>query len=108
MNRRSFFTKLGLAAASVAILPSAATYVRKWVKPNPSMGRQLWVVNTEWISAPYQLDFVWHSGAISVFKADTREIVGCLSTSRGGEMGIATRFVNDGQKFVRVDPFIPA
>ncbi len=33
MNRRSFFTKLGLAAASMAILPAATTYARHWVKP---------------------------------------------------------------------------
>lgn len=31
MNRRSFFTKLGLAATSLAVLPAATTYARKWI-----------------------------------------------------------------------------
>lgn len=42
MNRRNFFTKLGLASASIAILPSATTYARKWVK-----SQSIWITQTE-------------------------------------------------------------
>lgn len=35
MNRRAFFTKLGLAAATVAVLPSATTYARRWITQGP-------------------------------------------------------------------------
>lgn len=52
MNRRSFFTKLGLAAASLAILPAATTYARNW-KATPSG----LIVNPAWVDAPYE--FFW-------------------------------------------------
>ncbi len=54
MNRRSFFTKLGLAATTLAILPSAATYARRWVSPAVS-NRAVWIPNPEWVNAPYEL-----------------------------------------------------
>ncbi len=76
MNRRSFFTKLGLAAASFAVLPAATTYARKWVKPaegllfqktNDILTSLNFVPNPLWETAPYQLSFVYHPGAITVF-----------------------------------------
>ena len=58
MNRRSFFTKLGLAAATLAILPSATTYARNWVAPSKALGRVLWMPNPEYINAPYEVAIV--------------------------------------------------
>jgi hypothetical protein len=55
MNRRSFFTKLGMAATTISILPSALTYTRKWVKTE-----QIWIPNPEWENAPYKLYFAEH------------------------------------------------
>jgi len=62
MNRRSFFTKLGLAAASFAILPSAATYARKWVAPTAQCA--MWVPNPAWETAPFEMSYLH---AISTF-----------------------------------------
>lgn len=56
MNRRSFFTKLAVAAAGFAILPPATTYDRIW-KPAP----RSWIINPEWEKAPYALSFVAHT-----------------------------------------------
>ncbi len=53
MNRRSFFTKLGLAAVSLAILPAATTYARNWKK-----AQDLWVPNPAWVDAPYEVTWV--------------------------------------------------
>jgi hypothetical protein len=64
MNRRSFFTKLGLAAASLAVLPAATTYARKWVAPG--LGRVLWVPNPEWVNAPFEIQWSGHDGLIKV------------------------------------------
>lgn len=50
MNRRSFFTKLGLAAASLAILPAATTYARNW-KATPAGV----LVNPAWVNAEYEV-----------------------------------------------------
>jgi len=58
MNRRSFFTKLGLAAASMSILPAATTYARHWVKPSTSA--VLFVPNPEWDLAVYNIGYCWH------------------------------------------------
>lgn len=56
MNRRSFFTKLGLAATTVAILPAATTYARKWVAS--SSASNLWIPNPEWVNAPLEMAFI--------------------------------------------------
>ena len=58
MNRRSFFTKLGLAAASVAILPAATTYARTWVK------KEIWIPNPEWLNANYEIITHWNFGTM--------------------------------------------
>jgi hypothetical protein len=50
MNRRGFFSKLGLATAAFAILPSATTYERIW-KP------KTWILNPEYENARYQILF---------------------------------------------------
>jgi hypothetical protein len=36
MNRRSFFSRLGVVVGAFAILPSATTYARVW-KPTPGL-----------------------------------------------------------------------
>jgi len=64
MNRRSFFTKLGLAAATVAILPSATSYARNWVAPSQALGRVLWMPNPEYVNAPYEIAMVQGSGGL--------------------------------------------
>lgn len=63
MNRRSFFTKLGLAAATLAILPTATTYSRNWVKKD-----LVWVANPEWETAPYEISFIWNKNACTLIK----------------------------------------
>lgn len=55
MNRRSFFTKFGLAAASMAILPAATTYARHWVKPAAD---SVLLVNPAWVNAEYEISFL--------------------------------------------------
>lgn len=55
MNRRSFFTKLALAAAAFTVLPSATTYARKWTKP--SVEAVLWIPNPAWETAEWELSF---------------------------------------------------
>lgn len=84
MNRRSFFTKLGLAAASLAILPAATTYDRKWVAP--TIQTPLFVPNTAWINAEFEMSFLhspltWKmlneaSGRLSVICHSARFIPG--------------------------------
>ncbi len=59
MNRRSFFTKLGLAAASIAILPAATTYARKWIAP--AAESNLWVPNPAWKTAPLEVAWITHN-----------------------------------------------
>jgi hypothetical protein len=69
MNRRGFFTKLGMAAATVAILPSATTYARQWVAP--TVNRHLWVPNPEWVAADYQIEWqFWWDGTRRFFTTD--------------------------------------
>jgi len=71
MNRRSFFTKLGLAAASIAVLPAATTYARHWVKPaegllfqktNDILTSLNFAPNPVWETAPYELSWWAHEG----------------------------------------------
>jgi len=67
MNRRSFFTKLGIAAATISILPSATTYARQWVAPTAVIS--LWVPNPAWDTAPYEKStYVGYGGGMSIFK----------------------------------------
>jgi hypothetical protein len=93
MNRRSFFTKLGLAAASFAILPSATTYARHWVAPTTQ--RVLWVPNPAWVNAPYEVAYLSHI-TVPIFHDPTIHLPKC-------------RFVRDtvGQ-LVQVPQFIKA
>ena len=51
-TRRSFLGQLAIVAASFAILPSATTYERIWKVRRPE-----WVVNPDWVNAPYELQF---------------------------------------------------
>lgn len=87
MNRRSFFTKLGLSAASLAVLPAATTYARKWVKtqhglltPTGIKCRSYLVdtpaydnifledftINPAWEAARYEIGFRWHPKALTL------------------------------------------
>lgn len=68
MNRRSFFTKLGLAAATLAVLPGATTYARKWVAGRSGLlmptdlkwttSVKGWVVNPAWVDAPFEMVYL--------------------------------------------------
>jgi len=87
MNRRSFFTKLGLAAATLAILPSATTYARNWVAPSKALGRVLWMPNPEWVNAPYEIAMVPSFGELMILQAPYR-------------------YVRENGTFRQVDPFI--
>lgn len=64
MNRRSFFTKLALAAAAFTVLPSATTYARKWVAPRADS--PLWIPNPAWETAEYRITFLVESSAFDV------------------------------------------
>lgn len=58
MNRRQFFKSLATVIAGFSILPSAVTYSRAaWKKSS-----NLWVVNPEWINAPYEFSWVVFGG----------------------------------------------
>lgn len=62
MNRRSFFSKLAVAAAGFTILPPATTYERIW-KPTQKIitfPKGKWIVNPEWETARYAMEFIWH------------------------------------------------
>lgn len=52
MNRRSFFTKLAVAAAGFAILPPATTYDRIWRVP---FKNRKWIPNPEFETAEYEI-----------------------------------------------------
>ena len=93
MNRRSFFTKLGLAAASFAILPAATTYARKWVAPTAQCA--MWVVNPEWVNAPYEMEFVQGSERV-------------IEASMCPAIKIPYRYVFENFKWRIVQPFIKA
>lgn len=55
MNRRGFFKTLATAVAGFSILPAATTYTRApWKK---SAGSGIWIVNPEWLNAPYEVTF---------------------------------------------------
>lgn len=83
MNRRRFFSNLIGAAAEFAILPSAVTYSRKWIKPKQS---PVFIPNPEWVNAPYEIYF---------WGLDLR-----------GGFGNAPRFeLLDSGIFQRVEPF---
>jgi len=62
-NRRDFFKQLALGVASFTVLPSAATYSRKWVR-TPT--KEMWVPNPEYVDAPYELAFIHSSDALEV------------------------------------------
>jgi len=57
MNRRGFLRSIGLAAAAFTVLPAATTYARRWAKSGP-----LYVVNSAWRSADYEITFIYYSG----------------------------------------------
>ncbi len=94
MNRRSFFTKLGLAAASVAILPAATTYARSWVAPEIT-GRAIWTPDPRWTNAPYEMSYIWHPQAISVY--DKFKPVGYLLPRIGDSKEPERFIVKDGR-----------
>ena len=50
MNRRGFFKTLSAAVATFAILPSATTYGRKWVKQG-----EIYVPNPAYFNARYEI-----------------------------------------------------
>lgn len=62
MNRRSFFSTLGLASASFAILPSATMYERRWV----SQGTLL--VPGEWYVTPIPQEHVFQYVGYKTFR----------------------------------------
>ncbi len=76
MNRRSFFTKLGLAAASFAVLPAATTYARHWVKSGPILTPTClrWkevFLNPLWEQAEYELACCYRAGELGTFHGRT-------------------------------------
>ncbi len=52
MNRRGFIQTLSAAVATFAILPSATTYGRKWVKQG-----EIYVINPEYLTARWEIKF---------------------------------------------------
>lgn len=54
MNRRGFLQAVLKAGIAAAILPSAVTYTRRWVK---TPERCLYGINPEWIDAPFECSF---------------------------------------------------
>ncbi len=61
MNRRSFFAKLAVAAAGFTILPPATTYDRIWRPTRKiALGRTLYRINPEWVTARYMMSFNWY------------------------------------------------
>lgn len=90
MNRRSFFTKLGLAAATLAILPTATTYARKWVAP--TVARKMWIPNPAWESAPFEMAFLFDGNCLRYEQPDfTLPIV--RFTKERGELVPVRRFI---------------
>lgn len=62
MNRRNFLKSLATAAAAFAILPSATSYTRApWKKV---AGSGIYVVNPEWLNAPYEIAFMFAPGPV--------------------------------------------
>lgn len=55
MNTRSFLKSILMLGVSAAILPSAVTYSRRWIKPSGS--DQLWKPNPDWVNAQYEVVF---------------------------------------------------
>lgn len=51
MNRRSFLASLAAAAAAPQVLIATATDAFRWKKTVEG----LWVLNPEWVNAPYEL-----------------------------------------------------
>ena len=76
MNRRSFLTSLGLiiAAASAPglLLPRASDHAR-WKK---SASQVLYVPNPEYVSAPYEMTFLWDVNTAMLFERE-----GCILSS---------------------------
>lgn len=97
MNRRSFFTKLGLVAASFAILPSAATYARNW-KPASATSFML-VPNPDWEAAGFEMSFAWHPLAFESIGAN-------VYSMKAAEQFFAKRFdVREGKR-IWVEPYL--
>jgi len=63
MNRRSFFKTLAAAVAGTVVLPPAITFDRCW-KTAASYKKVggIWVINPEWLNAPYELSFLRNQG----------------------------------------------
>jgi len=71
-SRRGFLRNLALAAASLAILPSAATYARKWI---PTPEKNLFVPNPAWQTANYELSFYWMCKTELGFQYKNQELI---------------------------------
>lgn len=104
MNRRSFFTKLGLAAASLAILPAATTYARNW-KPQPT---GIWTPNPAWETAEYEVQILMGEPVFD-FAFLNRNWETITSANFGGPLlkdQAPMRFTDRGGIFTPVSPFI--
>lgn len=68
MNRRSFIKSLTTATAASIFLPRAAdafTWKRtKFLRRSSGM----WVVNPEWVAAPYRIDFFLCPGELEIMR----------------------------------------
>ena len=77
MNTRSFLKSMLMLGVGTAILPSAVTYSRRWIKPSGS--DQLWKPNPAWVTAEYEVVFVYLPSESTItppiFKRDTEPAI---------------------------------
>jgi hypothetical protein len=55
VNRRSFFSSLATIGAAVTLAPNV--FLPRFATPRWKRTRQLWVINPEWVNAPYEYVF---------------------------------------------------
>lgn len=61
MNRRGFITAMLKAGVAAAVLPIATTYARTWRRTEA-----LWVPNPNWVTAEYQIQWLWQHVRIDI------------------------------------------
>lgn len=109
MTRRTFLSNLALGVAAFSILPSAATYKRRWVKR-----QQLYRPNPDYVAAPYEM---WIVTSDPLYSVDVLRPINYAPARGGGlvkwtkrtdQFGAPLRFGWDGSDFSLVPPVLPA
>lgn len=73
MNKRNFLKTLAAAAVGFTVLPAATTYDRIWrVQKKVGMGRVLYRINPEWVTAQYGITWLSFGEFI---KNDTHRLI---------------------------------